>query len=96
MITRFYIVRIHPALREEFEALFQTVARASVADYPGCVQVTVGGPTPAAPNDYAMISVWDSEESLSEFAGSDWTVAHIPAGMEKFIDTCWLHHFNHM
>lgn len=96
MITRIYRVRIKPALREEFEPLFQTVARASVADFSGCKQVTVGGPTSLAPDEYAMISVWESVESLQEFAGSDWSIAHIPDGMEKFVDECWLHHFNHM
>lgn len=96
MITRIYRVRIKPDLRNQFEPLFQTVARASVAECTGCTQVTVGGPTSAAPDEYAMISVWDGEESLREFIGSDWTVPHIPSGMEKFVDTCWLHHFHHM
>lgn len=96
MITRIYRVRINPDLRQEFEPLFQTVARASVADCAGCLQVTVGGPSSDTPDEYAMISVWDGEESLRKFIGSDWTVAHIPPGMEKFVDTCWLHHFHHM
>ncbi|PWJ13845.1 antibiotic biosynthesis monooxygenase family protein [Jannaschia seohaensis] len=95
MITRVYIVRIVPALREEFEPLFKTVARASVAGCAGCSHVTVGFPSSNAPDDYAMITVWESEDSLCNFAGSDWTVPHIPPGMEKFVDTCWLHHFHH-
>ncbi|SIS91669.1 Antibiotic biosynthesis monooxygenase [Roseivivax lentus] len=96
MITRIYRVRIKPELRAEFEPLFRTVARSSVARFAGCTQVTVGGPTEAEPDDYAMISVWDSEASLGEFAGSDWTIAHIPEGMEKFVAECWVHHFRHM
>lgn len=96
MITRVYRVRIKAALRAEFEPLFRTVARASVADVPGCRHVTVGGPTEAEPDDYAMISVWDSEATLSAFAGPDWTIAHIPPGMEKFVETCHVHHFRHM
>lgn len=96
MITRIYRVRINPDLRDEFEPLFQTVARGSVADCAGCTHVTVGGPTSADPDEYAMISVWQDENSLSDFAGADWTVPHIPAGMEKFVEKCWLHHFAHM
>ena len=96
MITRIYRVRIKPDLREAFEPLFRTVARASVTQHPGCREVTVGGPSSADPDEYAMISVWDSAESLSEFAGPDWTVAHIPDGMEKFVEACWVHHFPHM
>ncbi|MXQ09792.1 hypothetical protein GQ651_18245 [Alphaproteobacteria bacterium GH1-50] len=95
MITRVYRVRIHPDLREEFEPLFRTVARGSVSDCAGCVDVTVGFPSSAAPDEYAMITVWQDEASLRAFAGSDWTVPHIPPGMEKFVDACWVHHFHH-
>jgi len=96
MITRVYRVRIKPELRDEFEPLFRTVARSSVSEYSGCMDVTVGGPTSVDPDEYAMISVWDSAESLREFAGSDWSIAHIPDGMEKFVQQCWLHHFRHI
>lgn len=96
MITRVYRVRIKPDLRAEFEPLFQTVARSSVAQCSGCLHVTVGGPTAASPDEYAMISVWDGPESLTAFAGADWSVAHIPADMERFVDECWVHHYPHM
>lgn len=94
-ITRVYRVRIHPALRAEFEPLFKTIARASVADATGCVRVVVGLPTPASPDDYAMISEWDSADSLTAFIGPDWTQVHIPSGMERFIIDCVVHHFRH-
>ena len=96
MITRIYRVRIKAELRDEFEPLFKTLARASVADCSGCQHVTVGGPSSVDPDEYAMISVWDREESLSAFVGPDWTIPHIPHGMEKFVEACFLHHFHHM
>ncbi len=96
MITRIYCVRIKPELREEFEPLFKTVALGSVTAFEGCKNVVVGGPTELSPDEYAMISDWSDEASLSEFAGQDWSVAHIPDGMEKFVDECWVHHFHHM
>jgi len=96
MITRIYRVQINPNLRDTFEPLFETVARASVADHPGCTRVIVGGPTPGAPDEYAMISDWDSPASLTAFAGDDWSVPHIPDGMGHFVETCWVHHFDHM
>jgi len=96
MISRIYRVRIKADLRDEFEPLFKTVARNSVARFAGCRNVVVGGPSPLTPDEYAMISDWDSEQSLSAFAGPDWSVAHIPEGMEKFVIACWVHHFIHM
>ena len=95
MITRIYRVQIKPELRGEFEPLFQTVARASVADQDGCVEVTVGGPTPQAPDEYAMITVWRDAASLTAFIGPDWSDVHIPEGMERFVVDCWVHHFTH-
>ncbi|WP_136443529.1 antibiotic biosynthesis monooxygenase family protein [Pacificoceanicola onchidii] len=93
MFTRVYRVQIKPALRAEFEPLFRTVARASVETAPGCVQVILGEATPQAPDEYAMISVWESRAALADFAGPDWSVPHIPDGMERFVETCWLHHY---
>jgi hypothetical protein len=40
-----------------------------------------------------MISEWEDEAGLREFAGDDWTVAHIPEEMEKFVKRCWVHHY---
>jgi quinol monooxygenase YgiN len=94
-ITRIYRVRILPHLRAEFEPLFKTVARASVADVPGCVGITVGFPTPASPNEYAMISDWQNADSLTAFIGPDWDRVHIPPGMEHFVENAWVHHFTH-
>lgn len=96
MITRVYRVQIKAELREEFEPLFMTVAKGSVTKFSGCTRVVVGGPTPLTPNEYAMITDWDNETSLTAFAGTDWSVAHIPKGMERFVETCWVHHFEHM
>lgn len=96
MITRIYRVQINPALRAEFEPLFKTVAAASVTKFDGCKRVVIGGPTPLTPNEYAMISDWDTTASLTAFAGPDWSVAHIPQGMERFVETCWVHHFEHI
>jgi len=64
-------VQIHTRLRAEFEPLFQTIARASVADAAGCVRVTVGLPTAATPDECAMISQWDSADNLTAFIGPD-------------------------
>lgn len=92
MIKRIYRVRIKPGLRAEFEPLFETVALASVAQAKGCQQVTLGWLTSHAPDDDSVVSCCDSAGSLQAFAGSDWSVPHIPEGMERCVDTCWLHH----
>lgn len=93
MITRIFRVKIRAELREKFEPLFQSVSVASVENAKGFISVQIGKPTSWAPDEYIMISVWDSEDSLREFAGERWNEAYIPDGMEKFVDACWVHHY---
>ena len=92
-ITRIYRVQIKPELRAEFEPLFKTVALSSVVNAPGCKCAQLGGPVATSPDEYAVTSEWDSEESLIRFVGSDWTQPHIPDGMERFVKKCWVHHY---
>ncbi len=40
-----------------------------------------------------MISVWANEDALRSFAGESWNLAVIPAGMEKYVSQCWVHHY---
>lgn len=94
-ITRIYRMQTHPQLRAEFEPLFQSVARSTVENAAGCIGVTIGMPTPATPDEYAMISAWDTAETLTAFIGSDWHRVHIPPGMEHFVKASWVHHFTH-
>ena len=92
-ITRIYRVKIKPELRDEFEPLFKTVALSSVQNAPGCKEAQLGGPVASSPHEYAVTSVWENEESLIQFVGSDWTQPHIPDGMERFVEECWVHHY---
>lgn len=93
MITRIFRVEIVPSLRAEFEPLFKTVSVQSVEGADGFIRLDIGQPTDKTPNEYMMISVWDSEESLINYVGPDWTKAHIPTGMDKFVVQCWVHHY---
>lgn len=93
MITRIFTVRIHPELRNAFEQGFTTVSVAAVQDQPGCMSHVIGFPTAWSPDEYMMLSVWDSEESLRRFAGTSWNQPVIPRGMERFVAACRVDHF---
>jgi hypothetical protein len=40
-----------------------------------------------------MISTWQDEQSLINFAGQAWHNPVIPNGMEKYVKQCWVHHY---
>jgi quinol monooxygenase YgiN len=93
MIIRIFRVKIHPQMREKFEAKFASISISAVNNAEGSISVTMGMPTKWAPDEYAMISHWQDENSLTVFAGENWSQPHIPQGMAKFVDKMWVHHF---
>lgn len=93
MITRLFRVRINPEKRAEFEAKFADVSVKAVEKQPGFLGVEIGKPTRWKPDDYVMISRWEDESALKQFVGDKWSEAHIPPGMEVYIEQCWLDHF---
>jgi heme oxygenase (mycobilin-producing) len=93
MITRIFRVRVSPTLHAEFEQKFLSVSVPYVKATPGLVTLTVGRPTRWYPEEYAMVSVWQSEADVAAFAGADWNRAVIPRGMEKYVSECWVHHY---
>lgn len=93
MIVRFFRVRVFSHLREEFEQKFETVSLGAVEGAAGLQSVNIYRPTQWNPDDYAMISVWESEDDVQRFAGENWNKAFIPAGMDKYIEECSIEHF---
>ncbi len=94
MIIRIFRVEIDPNLREEFESEFSSVSIDAVTSSKGYRQVSIAKPTKWTPNEYAMISEWDSEDALEEFVGENWNEAFIPEGMAKFVRSCSVHHYH--
>ena len=84
-IVRLFRVRIHPALRSEFEAKFATISIDAVQATQGSLGVEILKPARWAPDEYLMVSRWLDETALKRFAGEDWSRAYIPPGMETFV-----------
>ena len=93
MIIRIFKVRIKSKLRSEFENDFNTVSLPHVKNQDGLASYTIGYPVPDSPDDYLLITNWESEELLRKFAGADYNQAVIPDGMRKYVVKCWVDHF---
>jgi heme oxygenase (mycobilin-producing) len=93
MIARIFRVRVPKALHLEFERKFLAVSVPYVKAAHGNVSVAVGRPTLWEPEEYMMISIWQSEADIITFAGENWNRAVIPQGMEKYVSECWVHHY---
>ena len=93
-IIRIFTVLVPAELQTEFEPLFQSVSLTAVKNAAGCKQVKIAKPSLPSTNEYLMISVWEDVESLAAFAGEDWRQPHIPSGMERFVKSCAIRHYD--
>jgi len=93
MIIRIFRITIDPVLREEFERDFATISVGAVESRAGFIACEIGRPTKWNPDEYAMISRWEDEDSLEAFVGSDWNQAVIPPGMERYVREYGVVHF---
>lgn len=93
VITRIFRVQIKPELRALFEKDFHDISIPLIKSHGGLVSVSIGKPTKWSPDEYVMISHWNKIADLENFVGQNWNQPVIPAGMEKYVVQCWVHHF---
>lgn len=92
-IVRVFRVKIDLNLRDEFECKFETISVESVKSRAGFLGETIYKPSKWTPDEYAMISHWESEAALEAFAGANWREAVIPPEMSKYALDSWVHHY---
>lgn len=92
MITRIFRVQVHKEHMLEFESDYKNISIPLVKSQEGFISVETGKPLNEK-NEYLMISHWKDIESLKSFVGKSWEEALIPKGMEKYVQQCWLHHY---
>ncbi len=93
MIIRIFKAIIQEALHEEFEMKFKEISVPMVEKYGGLLSLEIARPTKWNPNEFIMISRWGKEADLIQFAGQHWNEPHIPKGMEQYIDSCSVDHY---
>jgi heme-degrading monooxygenase HmoA len=93
MVIRIFTANIHNELHEEFETKFKEISVPLVKNYKGLIALEIGKPTKWNPNEFIMVSKWRKEKDLINFAGDKWNEAHIPKGMEKYIEQCSVSHY---
>ena len=84
MIIRIFQVTINPEYRDDFERDFKSISIETVKNHKGLISCHIGGPTKWNPDDYTMVTQWEDESSLEDFAGETWNQAIIPVEMKKY------------
>lgn len=96
MIIRIFRATIPVELHKEFEMKFREISVPVVKNHEGLISLEIGRPSKWNPEEFIMISRWNSENDLIAFAGENWNEAHIPNGMEKFIEKCSVFHYENI
>jgi heme-degrading monooxygenase HmoA len=92
-VTRIFRVRIDSNYRQEFEDKFSSDAMLKIQEAAGFISASILKPTKWTPDEYAMISHWETEECLKAYFGERWNEAVITPRAEEFVVDCWLHHY---
>jgi heme-degrading monooxygenase HmoA len=93
MIVRIFKVRIHKGCREDFEKDFGLISLPLVKAQKGLVSLSFGKVIDQDKDEYVLITTWENQDALVAFCGEAWGQAVIPHGMEKYIEECWVYHF---
>ena len=96
MIIRIFQVTISPEYRKDFERDFKSISIETVKNHEGLISCNIGGPTKWNPDDYTMVTFWEDESSIDEFAGGNWNQAIIPAEMQRYPKTFSVAHYENM
>lgn len=93
MIVRVFRAQVHVGHEAAFEQKFQSVSVPLVQAQQGLLSVSIGRPLAATPQEFTMITTWESEAALRGFVGDNYAQAVIPPVMEQHMAACWVHHY---
>lgn len=93
-IVRVFRGIVKPGMNDEFQSFFLDVALPLVRSQDGLLAVTIGLPSEVSPNEFLMISVWDSFDSLRKFAGEEWDKAVIDPREAHLLQETFVHHYH--
>ena len=93
MIIRIFTAQIHENLKDEFEEKLSSISIPFVEAHKGVIDIKVGRPLDSSTHEFLMISRWENLEDLKRGFGQTWQDPKIPEGMEQYIHTCEVKHF---
>ncbi|PUB09490.1 antibiotic biosynthesis monooxygenase family protein [Yoonia sediminilitoris] len=94
MIMRVFQVVIRPGKEEQFARFFHETAIPLMLGTKGIVQVLPGAPRTETPREFSFVMIWDSLDSLKEFAGDDYNSPHIDPAEAELVESRSIKHYD--
>ncbi|HLW51598.1 MAG TPA: antibiotic biosynthesis monooxygenase family protein [Candidatus Angelobacter sp.] len=93
MIVRVFRALVHPGKQAEFEAKVRELSIPLVKAQRGLVAFYSGRPLESNPEEFAMVTLWESLAHLKAFAGEDWNHSVIPEEERPLLAESFVHHY---
>ena len=92
-LIRVFRASVKPGLTDEFQSFFLNEALPLVISQEGMQRATIGLPSESKPNEFLMISEWESLESLKKFTGENWNTAVIDSRESHLLAEAVVDHY---
>src|SRR5437868_15350266 len=72
MIVRVFRAKVWPGQQAEFKAMVEQLSVPLICSQQGLLAYYPGQPMTCGPDEFVMVTVWESLDALKAFAGEDW------------------------
>jgi heme-degrading monooxygenase HmoA len=93
MIIRIFRAKIRPGRAQDFERRARALSVPLVRRQPGLLAFFPGRPLLPSDDEFTMVTVWDSLDSLKAFTGEKWGSPFVPDDELPLIEGASVEHF---
>ena len=93
MVIRVFRAHVQPGRQADFEAMARRLSVPLVRNQKGLLCFYAGRPQGYSRDEFVMVTLWDSVESIRAFVGPDWEQAVVPEEERPVLMDSFVHHF---
>lgn len=93
MVIRVFRARVQPGRQADFEAMARRLSLPLVQKQKGLLGFHAGRPLGHAKDEFVIVTLWDSVESVKAFVGPDWEQAVVPEEERPVLVDTFVHHY---
>jgi heme-degrading monooxygenase HmoA len=93
MVIRVFRAHVQPGRQADFEAMARRLSLPLVQKQKGLLGFHAGRPLGHAKDEFVIVTLWDSVESVKAFVGPDWEQAVVPEEERPVLVDTFVHHY---
>ena len=93
MVIRVFRAHVQPGRQADFEAMARRLSVPLVRKQKGLLGFYAGRPLVHSKDEFVMVTLWDSVDSIRAFVGPDWEQAVVPEEERPVLVDSFVHHY---